>query len=98
LTYSETFAPDERDQHLVSVSDGRYKLIRSLGGENWLYDVGEDPGEYIDLSDERPVEMTRLGTLLDDYLSNGAKDGEDDSIVLDEEIREKLQALGYIDK
>jgi arylsulfatase A-like enzyme len=99
LAYSETFAPNEQDQHLVSVNDGRYKLIRSLGGENWLYDVAEDPGENRNLSDERPVEMTRLGTLLDSYISDGVqvKDEEKDSIDLDEEIREKLQALGYID-
>ena len=98
VAFSETFAPDEQALHLVAVNDGRYKLIRSLGGSNWLYDIEKDPGEHRNIAKERPAEVTRLGALLDIYLSKGeqAKDGDTGSVMLDEEIREKLQALGYI--
>jgi len=99
IAYSETLQPADSTAKLLAVSDGRYKLIRSLAGETvLLFDLAEDPGEKQDLAAARPDLVARLEELIDRYLAIEAPAGprpDEDGIT--EEQREELRALGYIE-
>ncbi|MCG8458835.1 MAG: sulfatase-like hydrolase/transferase, partial [Holophagales bacterium] len=93
------------------VQNRRYKLIyararqasRWIGGENepWaLYDLENDPEETVNVIDEHPEVYRHLREVLGDWLESGPEAREkqaEDATAMDEETREQLRALGYID-
>ena len=87
----------------ASVIRGRYKLVLpqspSQGTEPMLFDLEADPGELEDLAADRPDIVERmLGLLAARNLADeveSAEEIEDDQ--LDEDVRRRLRALGYVD-
>ncbi|MFH1681323.1 MAG: sulfatase [Candidatus Eisenbacteria bacterium] len=99
VAFSETLQPSDSTAKLLAVSDGRYKLIRSLSGETAsVFDLQEDPGERHDIAAERPDLAVRLGELLDRYLKIDAPAGSrpEQGAITDEQ-KEELRALGYLE-
>jgi arylsulfatase A-like enzyme len=97
----------------VVVRDGRYKLYRfdrrghlnralnflRPAGEGasepveHLFDLDEDPGERHDIRDRLPTVATRLRAVAGQYVLR--RKGR--SVALDEETRNQLKSLGYIE-
>ncbi len=74
--------------------DGPMKYIHGPRPE--LYDLEADPGELRDLADEHPQEMERMRSILEQFLSRHAVDGTSQVQTLDEEVRRRLESLGYL--
>ena len=87
----------------ASVIRGRYKLVLpqspSQGTAPMLFDLDEDPGELQDMAADRPDVVERMLALLAERNLAGeiesAEEIGDDQ--LDEDVRRRLRALGYID-
>lgn len=87
----------------ASVIRGPYKLVLpqspSQGTAPMLFDLDADPGELKDLAADRPDIVERMLALLAERNLAGeivsAKEIEDDQ--LDEDVRRRLRALGYVD-
>jgi len=93
------------DRQLVAVQDRRWKLVWESTGREQLFDLLSAEGEDRDLSAEYPGELARLRAaalphieavraFASAHAARLAGRGEAD---LDAEVRERLQALGYID-
>lgn len=83
-----------------SALSGSWKYIHSTGAEETheLFDLAADPGESNNLVDEHPERARGLQTLLDDYEQNSRSFyATDVHTTLDDEERERLRALGYVD-
>jgi arylsulfatase A-like enzyme len=88
----------------TALVDGRYKLVG--GGSKWsLFDLVADPGEVHSLHAERPNLLRRmegkLGELsreLRDTRNLLAQDEADTPVTLDQDTREELRALGYLEQ
>ena len=100
----DVYAHLDVDGHrAASVIRGRYKLVLPQsppqGTEPMLFDLEADPGEQNDLAATRPDIVERMLDLLaqrnlvDEVES--AEEIEDDQI--DEDVRRRLRALGYVD-
>ena len=50
---------------IVALVRGRWKLIRTLGGKDELYDLGSDPRELLDRAAAAPAELRRMQAELD---------------------------------
>ena len=76
------------------------KLIWSSNGIHELYDVGNDPGEEVNLAPQDPEKVSHLINELKayekSYLSLKAAGVESVSPVFDKEGRDHLKALGYL--
>ena len=87
----------------ASVIRGPYKLVLpqspSQGTAPMLFDLDADPGELRDLAADRPDIVERMLALLAERNLAGeivsAEEIEDDQ--LDEDVRRRLRALGYVD-
>lgn len=84
-----------------SVVQGHYKLIRtraSKGGSGrlLLFDLDTDPAERRDLSEERPVWRGYLESQLRRQALLPDASGEPRAAELDPELRQRLEALGYL--
>jgi len=84
----------------ASVREGRYKMIHQLAGGElvWprLYDLEFDPGELEELSESHPVRAGHLATVQRRHLFHGGAGLEAEAAVVDEELRQSLRALGYV--
>lgn len=96
IAIAETMAPSRTGNRLVSVSDGQFKLIRSLSGEEWLFDLVADPGETRNLNSGLPAVGERLRSHLRRYMSESLEADDGISEPLDEKALERLRSLGYI--
>ncbi len=83
----------ERGTRLLAVSDGEFKLIRSLAGDGWLFDLRSDPGELRNIIGTASGVEQRLQSLLDAYL---ALSRSASSEPMSDELRDRLRSLGYI--
>jgi len=106
LESEECPAPEERDRapgmecdppgvagKIRALFDGRYKLIvtpRADGQRVELYDVSVDPSESEDLSEREPGRVSAMRTELEARWS-----AANDPSQVDEDVSEKLRALGY---
>jgi arylsulfatase A-like enzyme len=87
-------APGMRDDSLHAVRAGRFKLIRNQAtGATELYDLYDDPGERLDLSQRRPLELERLTALLDRF--HAARRAPEAAPELAPEEAQQLRELGY---
>jgi choline-sulfatase len=80
---------------LVSLRDGRYKLIQAPRPE--LYDLAADPGETRDLAAGEPQRVSAMARALRDLRARlgGSSPAREPSAV-DPEVQERLEALGYV--
>ena len=79
------------------IADG-WKYTRHLtDGSEELYDLGEDPAERINLVSESPLHLTKLRELMREYMRSAAASRKSDLVPLDEETRDQLRALGYLE-
>jgi arylsulfatase A-like enzyme/predicted Zn-dependent protease len=79
---------------LVSIQDGRFKLIRAPRPE--LYDLQRDAGEQRDLAASEPRQKDVLDRALDDIMARLGNAKAAAPLALDAEAAERLEALGYI--
>ncbi len=82
----------------TAVVEGRWKLILTLGEEIELelYDLDEDSGEEHDLSEQRPLLVGYLRDLILRQQILHPPISEAGTATIDEETRQRLEALGYI--
>jgi hypothetical protein len=73
---------------------GTFSKVRNVSVGTSLYYITEDPGETLNLYDERDERSQRMLALLASLMEVEA--AESDSVHIDEATREKLKALGYI--
>jgi hypothetical protein len=83
----------------ISVFDGRYKLIRKPGKKFLLYDLSTDPGEQTDLAARMRDRVEALSGAIETWWSERRRIvsvNDTGSIVIDQEERQWLEALGYL--
>lgn len=86
-----------------SIHVGEEKLVKSSSGEFTLYDVGEDPAEERDLSDDRPKRIPPMHERLLAWLEGvlpydpSKRVPADEPMTVDRGTRKMLEALGYIE-
>jgi arylsulfatase A-like enzyme len=73
-----------------------WKYIRDGAGTEELYDLEGDPGETTDLAAGRPEELARFRAAAAE-IDRTREGGARSRIELDEQLREELKALGYLD-
>lgn len=79
-----------------AVFDGPFKYIHSSDGAHELYDLETDPHEGRNLVESEPEVAERLARTLEEYLQSDPAAGLVPSEPIDEELRERLEALGYV--
>ena len=79
---------------LAGIRRGWWKFLMGEGGEEELYDLDGDPGEVTNLVSAMPGRADSLREELSRWI---ASDREARPPVLDDESREKLRALGYLE-
>ncbi|MCB9765933.1 MAG: sulfatase [Alphaproteobacteria bacterium] len=92
--------PDQRYRVYYS---GPWKLVTWTGGPPMLFDLAADPTEDHDLADQDPAQRAALEAELDGWatrlglppLDAAAVEGEGPK--MDEETRDRLEALGYVE-
>jgi len=95
--YAETLSP--RLSHgwgeLRALYQGRWKYIHGPRPE--LYDLAADPGELANLVAAEPALAERLQAELASFLASHAAAGSAPAAPIDEQSRQQLMALGYVD-
>lgn len=92
-----------RGRRLAAVRRDRWKLIRHAGSSAVeLFDLGRDPDESENLAAQRQGLTRRLGGLLDGWYRRHppATSGDRPAAAaapIDRELRQQLEALGYLD-
>jgi len=82
--------------------DGRYKLIQTVGSDKKeLYDLVGDPMERVNLYYSEPDVAARMEKKLIEWVATSKKLGQeiagsDIHAVIDSDLRQELQALGYV--
>jgi choline-sulfatase len=97
LAYSESWFPRYHYgwSELVSVQDGRFKLIRAPRPE--LYDLARDPRESADLAAQDARRREALERALEDLSRRVASaQAPKGPQAMDAETEERLEALGYV--
>lgn len=96
LAFATSASPEPRER---TARTPRFKLVdqRAPGGgrERVLFDLTADPGETRDVSAAHPDVVRELGAQLDAW--SAQVPGFDETADLDDDQRERLRALGYID-
>ena len=84
---------DRRLDH--SLTEARWKLLRTSDGEELLFDLVADPHELDDLAEQHPEEVARLAAALDALLAEEQRGGVSTTRAATEEEETGLEALGY---
>jgi arylsulfatase A-like enzyme/Tfp pilus assembly protein PilF len=95
--YAETITPTRyygASSLLAVIMDG-WKYIETTRPE--LYDLRRDPGEAVDLAAREPARAAALARELKGILARPVA-GTAPTAVLDQEARERLESLGYLDR
>ena len=80
---------------LMSIRDGRYKLIRAPRRE--LYDLERDPRETTDLAGSEPARADAMERALVEIRQRVTRSGAEKAPqAVDPEVSERLEALGYL--
>jgi hypothetical protein len=85
------------DRRLRSIQVGDLKLITSDRGDVELFDLSDDPGENVNLSEERPEVVETLKGQLGRWLEAGGSASPVHEPALDPETIEALRELGYME-
>jgi arylsulfatase A-like enzyme len=87
---------DRADEARVSfIRDDRFKLERVGSRRQRLFDLIDDPLEQWDTSDNYPEALSRLLTTYQTLIASRAT-AADSEVETNEQLREQLKALGYI--
>ena len=86
----------ERDFTEHAVIEAGLKLIVRSDAPPKLFDLTKDPGEQVDLSDQRHADVARLMAMFDAYVHREHEEYEPSHSVDDPETTERLRALGYL--
>jgi tetratricopeptide (TPR) repeat protein len=91
--YSETFYPRYHFgwSELFAATDGRYRYVRAPRPE--LFDLANDPAEQRSLATERASVATAMNGWLEQHGAGAAASAPEE---VASDVREKLQALGYV--
>lgn len=94
--YAETLSPRLTNGwgELRALFDGRWKYVHGPRVE--LFDLADDPHELRNLVDDRPEVAARMRTGLEGFLEEFSVRGTTRVVPADDETREKLIALGYL--
>jgi arylsulfatase A-like enzyme len=86
------------DRSLRAVRTLTHKYVRASSGTEELYAVAEDAGERHDVAGADPARLSQFRSWLDSWESTMASpaDAPTEGPELDEDIRRRLQDLGYI--
>jgi choline-sulfatase len=84
---------DRRLDH--SLTEARWKLLRTSEGEELLFDLVADPHELVDLAEQHPEEVARLAAALDAVLVEEQRGETSTTRAATEEEETGLEALGY---
>jgi arylsulfatase A-like enzyme len=76
--------------------DARFKFVQHGDGAAELYDISADPHEDVNLFDDQPADASRLEGKLDELLEERTSGRAPTKQTIDDETREALEALGYI--
>jgi len=79
---------------LRSFHEGDWKYIKSREPE--LYNIKDDPDELFNLAEKRSDLIKELDKKLDKFLKKTSSELEEAEVEMDEETRQKLMSLGYI--
>ncbi|WP_375142079.1 sulfatase [Natronoarchaeum rubrum] len=87
---------DDADARRFAVRTDDWKLVRLEDGTERLFDLSSDPDERTNLVADEPDAAARLRDRLEDHerLLAGSS-GEMASVVMDEDVKERLRDLGY---
>ncbi len=91
------FAFDVYDRRFRSIQLGSWKLIVSEPGEPELYDLSRDPHESVNLAAYEPAKVAALRQRLHDWSAASPATGPSAAPELDEEARESLRSVGYLE-
>ena len=83
------------DRTIRSVRGPRFELFWGSDGERRLYDLESDPSESTDVKAEHAAIQRSLESLLDKFYE-GSLSSDRNPVELDEEHREALKSLGYV--
>ena len=98
--YSET---SYAGQSLESIRKDSFKLIRNRkqdptdAGSYQLYDLSRDPHESVNLAAYEPAKVAALRQRLHDWSAASPATGPSAAPELDEEARESLRSVGYLE-
>lgn len=85
----------EFDRQLRAVRTGAWKFIRGSDGDEWLFNLEEDPDETENLAAERPDRRDELTAILQDWTSTlPPVTGE--PVEMDATTKSRLEDLGYL--
>jgi len=86
------------DRRMRMLRTDRHKLIWQSDGSVELYDLEHDPDEQVDLAEVKPELRDQLRALLETWMAAEAR-GEPRALFegTDEQAREQLRALGYVE-
>ncbi|UCE86686.1 MAG: sulfatase [Deltaproteobacteria bacterium] len=85
-----------RDPLFAVLGTGPAKLVWSGAGPPELYDLSADPRESENLASARPEELQRLLDVLHELRRRYATDAPMPDTSVEPELREQLEALGYL--
>jgi arylsulfatase A-like enzyme len=85
----------EFDRQLRTVRHEGWKYVAGSDGTEWLFDIGEDPGENSNLADERPEKLEHVGGRLEEWVGT-LPEVESGTVSMDDETRNRLEDLGYL--
>jgi len=81
---------------MISVRQGRYRLVHRASAEAELYDLESDPREQVDVAAQQPDVLERLTAVAGDYLERPPADWQTaPPVELDDAQLDQLRALGY---
>ncbi len=82
---------------LVTLVQGRWKLVREIGGGSFLYDLESDPGETRDVAAQHPEELDKLKLALGAWLGSLEPIGGDEARgERSKAHRSMLEQTGYV--
>ncbi len=85
------------DQDLISLIVGDYKYIKSVGGEDKLFNIEGDPGETNNLIGGKALIAENIKKILEGYIKDlGLFEIKGETAEMNQSVMQNLKALGYI--